>query len=96
MPCRRSRVRVPSSASLNPPTYYKQVTSSSGNRNQVLKGVTTTNISGLTVIYSQTSGSPIPADQLCHNFDTADTTSDWSMTIQPNGAWTLNCNFAKA
>ena len=61
----------------------------------MLKGITA-NDTGLPVIYSPTSDDPIPATQLCHNFDTANTSADWQMTIEANGNWTLNCHFPAA
>ena len=82
--CRTSR---------RPPT--AGVTTNSGVYNQVLKGIVA-NDTGATVTYSANSGGPIPAGQECWSFTTGTTSDDWSMTIDADGHYTLNCHFAKA
>ena len=77
------------------PTYYKEVITPSGNHNQVLKGIVA-NDTGAPVTYSANSGGPIPAGQQCWDFDTGKLSTDWSMTIDADGQYTLNCHFAKA
>ena len=77
------------------PTYYKEVITPSGVHNQVLKGIVA-NDTGATVTYSANSGGPIPAGQQCWDFDNGNLSTDWSMTIDADGKYTLNCHFAKA
>ena len=77
------------------PTSYKEVITPSGVHNQVLKGIVANN-TGATVTYSANSGGPIPAGQQCWDFDNGTLSTDWSMTIEANGHYTLDCHFAKA
>ena len=77
------------------PTYYKEVITPSGVHNQVLKGIVA-NDTGAPVTYSANSGGPIPAGQQCWDFDNGNLSTDWSMTIDADGQYTLNCHFAKA
>ena len=42
------------------------------------------------------SGGPIPAGQQCWDFDNGNLSTDWSMTIDADGHYTLACHFAKA
>jgi hypothetical protein len=78
------------------PTSYHEVFTPSGNNNQVLKGIVA-NDTGAPVTYSATSGDPIPAGQQCWDFGKAGNLStDWSMTIDADGHFTLNCHFPKA
>jgi hypothetical protein len=77
------------------PTYYKEVVTPSGNHNQVLKGIVA-NDTGAPVTYSANSGGPIPAGQQCWDFDTGHLSTDWSMTIDVDGQYTLSCHFPKA
>ena len=77
------------------PTSYHEVFTPSGNYNQVLKGIVA-NDTGAPVTYSATSGGPIPAGQQCWDFDTGNLSTDWSMTIDADGHYTLNCHFPKA
>jgi hypothetical protein len=76
-------------------TDYKAVITSSGVTNQVLKG-TVANNTGATVTYTANSGGPIPAGQQCWDFNTGQLSPDWTMTINADGRFTLNCHFAKA
>jgi hypothetical protein len=77
------------------PSSYHEVFTPSGNNNQVLKGVVANN-TGAPVTYSANSGGPIPAGQQCWDFGSGKLSTDWSMTIEADGAWTLNCHFHKA
>ena len=78
------------------PTSYHEVFTPSGVNNQVLKGIVA-NDTGLPVIYSATSGDPIPVGQQCWDFGKAGNLStDWQMTIDADGHFILNCHFAKA
>ncbi len=77
------------------PTSYKEVITPSGVHNQVLKGIVANN-TGAPVTYSANSGGPIPAGQQCWDFDTGNLSTDWSMTIEADGHYTLDCHFAKA
>jgi hypothetical protein len=77
------------------PTSYKEVITPSGVHNQVLKGVVA-NDTGAPVTYSANSGGPIPAGQQCWDFDNGNLSTDWSMTIDADGKYTLNCHFPKA
>jgi hypothetical protein len=74
------------------PTYYHAVTTPSGVHNQVLKG-TVANDTGATVTYSANSGEPIPAGQTCWSFATGAESTDWLMTIEADGHYTLTCHF---
>ena len=60
-----------------------------------LKGIVA-NDTGAPVTYSANSGGPIPAGQQCWDFDNGNLSTDWSMTIDADGKYTLNCHFAKA
>jgi hypothetical protein len=75
------------------PTYYQEVMTPSGVHNEVLKGVVA-NSTGLPVVYTATSGGPIPAGQGCWDFANGRTSQDWQMTIDASGQYTLNCHFA--
>ena len=75
------------------PTSYHGVTTPSGVYNQMLKGIVA-NDTGATVTYSANSGFPIPADQACWSFTTGTTSTDWLMTIDADGHYTLNCHLA--
>ena len=77
------------------PTSYHGVTTPSGVYNQVLKGIVA-NDSGATVTYSANSGGPIPAGQQCWSFTTGLLSTDWEMTIDADGHYTLSCHFPKA
>ena len=77
------------------PTSYQEVFTPSGNNNQVLKGIVA-NDTGTPVTYSATSGGPIPAGQQCSDFGSGKLSTDWSMTINADGKYTLTCHFAKA
>ncbi len=76
------------------PTSYQEVLAPSGVNNEVLKGLTSNN-TGAPVTYSANSGNPIPAGQPCWDFATGNTSTDWSMTIDTDGSYTLNCHFGK-
>ncbi len=78
------------------PSYYQEVFTPSGVNNQVLKGIVA-NDTGVPVTYSANSGGPIPAGQQCWDFGkVGNLSTDWSMTIEADGHYTLSCHFAKA
>ncbi len=77
------------------PTSYQGVFTPSGNNNQVLKGIVA-NDTGAPVTYSANSGGPIPAGQQCWDFGNGKLSTDWSMTIDADGQYTLSCHFPKA
>ena len=78
------------------PSYYQEVFTPSGVNNQVLKGIVA-NDTGAPVTYTTNSGGVIPAGQQCWDFGKAgNLSSDWSMTIEADGHYTLTCHFAKA
>ena len=74
------------------PTYYQEVLTPSGVHNQVLKG-TVANDTGGEVIYSAYSGGPIPNGQTCWDFNNGNASTDWTMTIDASGHYTLTCHF---
>jgi hypothetical protein len=74
------------------PTYYQEVETPSGVHNEVLKG-SVTNDTGQVVTYTAGSGSPIPFGQTCWDFANGNTSTDWQMTIDTNGSYTLTCHF---
>ena len=74
------------------PTYYQEVLTPSGVHNQVLKG-TVANDTGGEVIYSAYSGGPIPNGQTCWDFANGNSSTDWTMTIDASGHYTLTCHF---
>ena len=74
------------------PTSYSDVVTPSGIETEVFKG-TIPNDTGHAVIYSPTSGPPIPADQTCYSFATGATTPDWQLTISASGNFSLVCHF---
>jgi hypothetical protein len=76
------------------PTYYQEVLTPSGVNNEVLKGQVA-NDTGAEVVYSAFSGGPIPSGQSCWDFQTGQTSTDWQMTIEASGAYTLACHFSK-
>ena len=61
----------------------------------MLEGIVA-NDTGATVTYSANSGGPIPAGQECWSFTTGATSTDWQMTIDADGHYTLSCHFPKA
>ena len=77
------------------PTYYHEVITPSGVRNQVLKGIVA-NDTGAPVTYSANSGAPIPAGQTCWDFASGPSSTDWLMTIEADGHYTLTCHFPAA
>jgi hypothetical protein len=77
------------------PTSYHEVFTPSGNNNQVLKGIVA-NDTGAPVTYSSNSGGPIPAGQQCWDFGSGKLSTDWQMTIDADGNFTLSCHFPKA
>jgi hypothetical protein len=77
------------------PTYYQEVLTPSGVHNEVLKG-TTANDTGAPVVYTASSGGPIPAGQPCWDFATGTTSTDWQMNIDASGNYTLTCHFPAA
>jgi hypothetical protein len=74
------------------PTYYQEVETPSGVHNEVLKG-TVANDTGQVVTYSSDSGSPIPSGQTCWDFANGNTSTNWQMTIDTTGSYTLTCHF---
>ena len=76
------------------PSYYQEVLTPSGVHNEVLQG-TVANDTGAPVTYSANSGGPIPAGQQCWDFANGNLSTDWQMTIDTNGNFTLNCHFGK-
>ena len=76
---------------------YHDVISASGNETQVIKGAgpDVLNEGDAPVVYSATSGSPIPAGQTCYSFTTGNKTTNWQLVIDVDGSWTLTCNFKK-
>jgi opacity protein-like surface antigen len=76
---------------------YHDVVSASGNETQVVKGASqdVLNEGDAPVVYSATSGSPIPAGQTCYSFTTGNKTTNWQLVIEVDGSWTLTCNFKK-
>ena len=74
------------------PTYYQEVLTPSGVHNEVLKG-TVANDTGGDVIYSAYSGAPIPDGQTCWDFHNGNASTDWTMTIDASGHYTLTCHF---
>ena len=77
------------------PTYYHEVMTPSGVHNQVLKG-TVANDTGAPVTYSANSGGPIPAGSGCWDFANGESSTDWLMTIEADGHYTLTCHFPAA
>lgn len=77
----------------NPSTFHDVITPS-GVENESFQGNTANN-TGEVVTYSAYSGAPIPAGSTCYSFASNKTTTDWQMTIQPSGAYDLECHFAK-
>ena len=78
------------------PSYYQEVFTPSGVNNQVLKGIVA-NDTGAPVTYTANSGGVIPAGQQCWDFGKrGGLSTDWSMTIEADGHYTLTCHFAKA
>jgi hypothetical protein len=75
------------------PTYYQEVITPSGVHNEMLKGIVA-NDSGAPVTYSAYSGFPIPAVQQCWDIANGNVSTDWLMTIDADGHYTLNCHFA--
>ena len=76
------------------PTYYQEVLTPSGVHNEVLKG-TVANDTGTQVVYTANSGGPIPAGQTAWDFNNGHSSTDWQLTIEPSGAYTLTAHFAK-
>jgi hypothetical protein len=76
------------------PTSFHDVLTPSGVENESFQG-TIANGTGQVVTYSAHSGAPIPAGDTCYSFVSGNTTTDWQMTIQPSGAYNLDCHFAK-
>jgi hypothetical protein len=75
------------------PTYFQEVLTPSGVHNEVLKG-TVANDSGHAVVYTADSGDPVPAGQTCWDFNgPGNFTTDWQMTINTSGGYTLTCHF---
>jgi hypothetical protein len=74
------------------PTYYQEVLTPSGVHNEVLKG-TAANDTGVPVVYTAYSGFPIPAGQTCWDFAGGPGSTDWQMTIDASGHYTLSCHF---
>jgi hypothetical protein len=80
--------------SLYSPAAFHDVTTPSGVENESFQGKTA-NDTGQVVTYSAYSGAPIPTGSTCYSFASGKTTTDWQMTIQPSGAYSLDCHFAK-
>ncbi len=74
------------------PTSYQEVLTPSGVHNELLKG-TVANDTGAPVVYSAYSGAPIPAGQTCWDFANGNASTDWQLTIDASGHYTLNCHF---
>jgi hypothetical protein len=71
-----------------------KVLTPSGVNNEVLKGKVA-NDTGTQVVYTAFSGGPIPAGQTCWDFATGNSSTDWQMTIEASGNFTLTCHFSK-
>jgi hypothetical protein len=76
------------------PASFHDVITPSGVENESFQG-NIANDTGQVVTYSADSGAPVPAGSTCYSFATHNTTTDWQMTIQPSGAYSLDCHFAK-
>jgi hypothetical protein len=76
------------------PTYYQEVLTASGVHNEVLKG-TVANDTGTQVVYTANSGGPVVAGQTAWDFNNGNTSTDWQLTIEPSGNYTLTAHFAK-
>jgi hypothetical protein len=76
---------------------YKDVVSHSGNETEVFIGNPANpvpNNTGSVVTYNSTN-TPNTPDQTALSFVSGKTTTNWTMTIQPDGEWNLTANFSK-
>ena len=73
---------------------YKDVVTPSGNETEVFTGTAAPNGTGSVVTYNSanTPGNP---GQTALSMVTGNTTTNWTMTIQPDGQWNLTANFHK-
>jgi hypothetical protein len=74
------------------PTSYNDVITPSGVENEHFEG-TTTNTTGHDVVY--TTSTPLTTGDSCYSFATKNTTTNWQLTINASGAYTLDCHFSK-
>ena len=76
------------------PSAYHDVITPSGNETETFRGSNIPNDTGHAVVYRTDSGAPVPPGQTCLSFQTGHTTTDWQLTITPNGGFSLECHFA--
>ena len=77
---------------------FKDVRTSSGNETEVFNGIAADSIvpnnTGSVVTYDA-ANNPGGPGQTALSFVTGSTTTNWTMTIQPDGQWNLTANFHK-
>jgi hypothetical protein len=86
----------------NPATFtnyqYKDVVTPSGNETEVFIGnaanAAVPNDTGSVVTYNSANNPDHPG-QTALSFVTGNKTTNWTLTIQPNGQWNLTANFSK-
>jgi hypothetical protein len=77
---------------------YKDVVTPSGNETEVFIGNTANSVvpnnTGSVVTYNSATNPNTPG-QTALSFVSGKTTTNWTMTIQPDGEWNLTANFSK-
>jgi hypothetical protein len=76
---------------------YKDVVTPSGNETEVFIGhadAAVPNNTGSVVTYNS-ANNPYAAGATALSFATGRTTTNWTLTIQPDGEWNLTANFSK-
>ena len=80
------------------PVNYHDVLTPSGVENESFSGQDQSlNTTGQTWSWTSATASSVdPSRAKCGSFVTGHATTDFLMTIQPDGSWTLDCHFAKS